>query len=162
MRQEIIREANYQDGDDCAKKFLCELSGKYLSDLEWDEELLFNVYNQPVLDYSAESLFFNIAVKVKLRINVMVVGCWRLRFVTTLSIMLRSTNERFILTFCRLVLKAGVPVLMFILNVCSSLKNSGEYYRDKVRAASTYNIPKKTSQVASISDINIWEWYTDY
>ena len=67
MRQEIIKEANYQDGDDCAKKFLCELSGKFSSDLEWDEALLFNVYNQPVLDYSSDSLFFNIAVKVKLR-----------------------------------------------------------------------------------------------
>ena len=67
MKQEIAREANYQDGDDCAKKFLCGLSGKYWTDLDWDEALLFNVYNQPVLDYSAESLFFNIAVKVKLR-----------------------------------------------------------------------------------------------
>ena len=66
MRQEITREADYQDGDDCAKKFLCELSGKYRSDMDWDEALLFNVYNQPVLDYSSESLFFNIAVKVKL------------------------------------------------------------------------------------------------
>ena len=65
MRQETIREADYQDGDDCAKKFLCELSGKDRTDMDWDEALLFNVYNQPVLDYSSDSLFFNIAVKVK-------------------------------------------------------------------------------------------------
>ena len=65
MRQETIREADYQDGDDCAKKLLCELSGKYSTDMDWDEALLFNVYNQPVLDYSSDSLFFNIAVKVK-------------------------------------------------------------------------------------------------
>ena len=68
MRQEFTREANYQDGDDCAKKFLCELSEKYSTNLgptEWDEALLFNAYNQPVLDYSSDSLLFNIAVKAR-------------------------------------------------------------------------------------------------
>ena len=70
MKQEITREADYQDGDDCAKKFLCELSGPFRTGLEWHESLLVNVYNQPVLDYSSDSLFFNIAVKVKLRCRI--------------------------------------------------------------------------------------------
>ena len=126
MRQEITREANYQDGDDCAKKLLCELSGKYRSDMDWDEALLFNVYNQPVLDYSSDSLFFNIAVKVKWVVS------WRLSFLTTLSLRLKLSSR-----FLRWALKAGVPVLMFILNVCSSLKNFEEFYTDKVRAAFT-------------------------
>merc|ERR1712106_950305 len=56
-----LKEANFQDTDDCAKKLLCELAGK--EDLNWDEELLINYYDKPV-NYGSDSLFFNIAVKV--------------------------------------------------------------------------------------------------
>ena len=46
--------------------------------------------------------------------------------------------ERLLIAFFRLALRADVPVPMFILNVCSSLKNSGEFYTDKVRAAESW------------------------
>lgn len=63
VRQETLQDANYQDSDDCAKKFLCELSRTYWNELDWDETLLIKYFNQQI-DYSSESLFFNIAIKV--------------------------------------------------------------------------------------------------
>merc|ERR1712126_194660 len=61
LKTESLHGANYQDTDDCAKKLLCELTKK--QELEWDEELLLQYYDEPV-NYGSDSLFFNIAVKV--------------------------------------------------------------------------------------------------
>ena len=61
-----MKDAIFHDSDDCAKKLLCGLAGRD-APLQWDEELLLNYYNQPV-DYSADSLFFNIAVKVSYQV----------------------------------------------------------------------------------------------
>eukprot|EP00092_Neocalanus_flemingeri_P032666 GFUD01035531.1.p1 GENE.GFUD01035531.1~~GFUD01035531.1.p1 ORF type:complete len:220 (-),score=55.34 GFUD01035531.1:73-732(-) len=61
LRTETLKDANYHDTDDCAKKLLCDLSRK--EGLNWDEDLLINYYDKPV-NYGSDSLFFNIAVKV--------------------------------------------------------------------------------------------------
>jgi len=61
LKTESLKDANFHDTDDCAKKLLCQLAKK--EGLEWDEELLINYYDEPV-NYGADSLFFNIAVKV--------------------------------------------------------------------------------------------------
>jgi len=61
LKTESLEDANFHDTDDCAKKLLCQLARK--EGLEWDEELLINYYDKPV-NYGADSLFFNIAVKV--------------------------------------------------------------------------------------------------
>merc|ERR1719466_106611 len=45
LKTESLKEANFQDTDDCAKKFLCELSRK--EGLQWDEELLIEYYDKP-------------------------------------------------------------------------------------------------------------------
>jgi len=62
LKTRVVKDAIFHDSEDCAKKLLCGLAGRD-PPLQWDEELLLNYYNQRV-DYSSDTLFFNIAVKV--------------------------------------------------------------------------------------------------
>jgi len=64
--REYHEYANRLDYDDCAKKFLCLISGKPDSELDWDEQLLMSVYSvsSQQIDYTAPTVQFNVAAQV--------------------------------------------------------------------------------------------------
>lgn len=67
LKQDSLMLANRADADDCGKKLLCELARKERNGEEpmsWDEKLMLDYYEATQVDYSSDSLFFNIAVKV--------------------------------------------------------------------------------------------------
>jgi len=64
LKKESLLLANKADADDCGKRLLCELAGKRKEELSWDEELMLEYYEASRVDYTSDSLFFNIAVKV--------------------------------------------------------------------------------------------------